>query len=117
MERVVSDHIWNYMETHSTETDLINTTDKWLSVLDQDKFVSLILDFTAAFDLIDYKILLKKWINDGLPKNAINWMKSYLNSRNQSMLMAPFLPHLQSVASHKGVASDHCCLLYTQMMQ
>lgn len=100
LERVVSHHIWKYMESnnlltraqhayrknHSTETALIDMTDEWLSALDQGKLVSLLLlDFTAAFDLIDHTILLKKLTHYGFSENAINWMSSYLNGRKESI--------------------------------
>ena len=100
LEKVVSDHIWNYMETnnlfthtqhayrknHSTETVLIDMTDAWLHALDQGKIVSiLLLDFSAAFDLIDHTILVKKLSHYGFSQNSINWMKSYLYGRKQSV--------------------------------
>lgn len=99
LERIVSDHIWTYMESnniltqaqhayrngHSTETALLHMTDEWLAALDQGKLVALLLlDFTSAFDLIDHDILLRKLTHYHFEDGAINWMTSYLTGRKQS---------------------------------
>uniref|UniRef100_A0A1A8N7A3 Reverse transcriptase domain-containing protein n=1 Tax=Nothobranchius pienaari TaxID=704102 RepID=A0A1A8N7A3_9TELE len=50
-----------YKAGHSTTTALAQITDHWLEEIDDKKLVGTIfLDLSAAFDVIDHKILLKK---------------------------------------------------------
>lgn len=39
---------------------------------------AVLLDFTAAFDLIDHKLLLEKLECYGFRPSAVSWMESYL---------------------------------------
>ena len=47
-----------YHKNHSTEIALMHMIDEWLSNLDGGNVVSLLLNFTAAFNLIDHTILI-----------------------------------------------------------
>ena len=44
-----------------------------------------LLDFSAAFDLIDHNLLLLKLKCYNFSDNAINWIKSYLNGRTSTV--------------------------------
>ena len=49
----------------------------------QMSLVLVLLDLSAAFDTVDYNIVLdqlKNWV--GLSGSAINWFKSYLKDRD-----------------------------------
>ena len=46
---------------HSTATALINLTDLWLQAADNGKLTAaLLLDLSAAFDLVDHQVLIGK---------------------------------------------------------
>lgn len=69
-------------------TALAHMNDQWLTHMDERKLVGAVLiDFTAAFDLIDDSILfakLKCWL-DGFSPLALTWMKSYICGRAQQV--------------------------------
>ena len=46
----------------------------------------LMVDLSAAFDMVDHNILLKKLVQFGLDSKAIARMESYLSGRSQSDL-------------------------------
>ena len=46
---------------------------------------ALLLDQSAAYDLLDHVILLKKLDRYGFHEDSIKWFKSYLNERSQSV--------------------------------
>ncbi len=51
-------------------------TDEWLEQIDAHRLAgAVILDFSAAFDLIDHEILLKKLECYGFSSPALSWMK------------------------------------------
>ena len=64
---------------HSTSTALAQMTDDWLKSIDDRKLVgAVLLDFSAAFDVIDHELLLGKLKYYGFKSAALSWMESYL---------------------------------------
>ena len=44
------------------------------------------LDMSAAFDVVDHQILLKKLAFYGFDEDSLNWIQNYLNGRPLKML-------------------------------
>ena len=75
-----------YRKNHSTCTALAQMTDEWLKSMDNKKMVGMVmLDFSAAFDVIDHDILLEKLKCYGFNTDAMCWVKSYLSERRQKV--------------------------------
>ena len=73
-----------YREGHSTSTALAQKTDDWLRGIDDKMIVgAVLLDFSAAFDIIDHILLLEKRMCYGFTLPAIMWIKSYLSNKTQ----------------------------------
>ena len=74
-----------YRPNHSTETALLRVHNDILIALDQQQITALIfLDLSAAFDIVDHAVLLSRLRNTiGLQDHALQWCKSYLESRPQ----------------------------------
>ena len=74
---------------HSTETALTCVHDDILKTIDDNKSVLLImLDLSAAFDTVDHDVLLERLKSGlGICGTALNWFKSYLSGRSQSVLI------------------------------
>ena len=64
-----------YREGHSKSTAITQMTD--------DKIIGGLLDFSAAFDIIDHSPLLEKYMCYAFTPPAIMWIKSYLPNRTQ----------------------------------
>ena len=79
----------SYRKFHSTETALTCVHDDILRAIDENKSVLLImLDLSAAFDTVDHDVLLERLKSGlGICGTALNWFKSYLSSRSQSVLI------------------------------
>ena len=45
----------------------------------------MMIDLSAAFDMVDHELLLKKLKLFGLDSSALRWVDSYLSSRYQSV--------------------------------
>ena len=103
IEKVVATRLFDHMTTnglheclqssydkyHSTETALTCIHDAILRVVYEKQCIILLsLDLSAAFDTFDHDILLsrlRKYI--GLRDTALNWFRSYLSQRQQSVLI------------------------------
>ena len=69
---------------HNTTTALIQMMDTWLEALEEGEVTAVImLDMSAAFDVVDHTILLDKLKLYGLTEGALTWVKSYLEGRSQ----------------------------------
>ena len=71
---------------HSTSTALIQMFDSWIEAFEDDEVSAvLMLDMSAAFDVVDHQILLNKLKLHGFEVSTLYWIKSYLSNRYQSV--------------------------------
>ena len=72
-----------YKPGHSTETALVKVQNEILTSIDQHGIVILILlDLSAAFDIIDHDVLFSRMENTlGITGPALEWFRSYLGDR------------------------------------
>ena len=102
LEKAVFQQVINYMEInmiihpshhgfrslHSTCTALLEMHDKWLCAIGRGEAVATVLvDLSAAFDVVDHSVLLNKLSIYGLSSNALSFMQSYLSGRQQVVLV------------------------------
>ena len=88
-----------YRPRHSTCTALTQMTDDWQCEIDNGRLMGIVLlDFSAAFDLINLFLLLDKLKQYGFTGTALNWMQSYLSNRKQTgFLMVVFQISVMSI--------------------
>ena len=73
---------------HSTASALIQMFDTWIDAFEQDEVSAVImLDMSAAFDVVDHSILLDKLALYGLEDETLHWISSYLDNRSQSVFV------------------------------
>ena len=99
LEWIVSRQLVNYLQTfdllpslqfgfrsgHSTETAVLRVLSDIIEAVDSGDVAALaLLDLSAAFDTVDYDILLRRMhLSFGLDGPALSWIRSYLHGRSQ----------------------------------
>ena len=78
-----------YRRGHSTETAVLKVYSDLINAISNGKFALLsLLDLTTAFDTVDHNILLHRLeIKFGFRGVPLQWMRSYLDGRTQSILL------------------------------
>ena len=83
---------------HSTVTALLQMFDTWIDAFEQNEVSAvLMLDMSAAFDVVDHAILLSKLELYGFRECALSWIASYLMNRSQSVYIEGHLSDSLSV--------------------
>ena len=73
-----------FVPLHNTSTAIIQMYDLWLEAAEKQELSSaLLLDLSAAFDLVQHSTLLDKLRIYNLSENSLSFMKSYLSNRKQ----------------------------------
>lgn len=90
--------LFKFRTFHSTESALLKVLNDICMVTDQgDSIVLVLLDLTAAFDMIDHNIViaqLKSYV--GLTGTVLGWFISYLKDRRISVRLRT---HMSSAAN------------------
>ena len=97
LERAVFQQLVEYLDTnnllspdhhgsrqgHNTAMALIQMYDQWLEHVDDGKMVGvMMIDISAAFDMVDHAILIEKLKIVGLTEGTFAWFRSYLSDRS-----------------------------------
>ena len=87
-----------YRAHHNTTTALIQMYDTWLEAAEAGTMAGVcLLDMSAAFDVVDHGLLIKKLELYGFQEDFLGWTKSYLSSRFQCVSIEGSLSRLQAV--------------------
>lgn len=87
----ISNHQHTYRVGYSTCAVLTQMCDSRLTAMNNSMLVGAILiDFNAAFDLVDHDLLIKKLNYYGFKASALMWVSSYLLNRTQKVFVNHF---------------------------
>ena len=72
----------------SRESQLVTTIRDFTNCLDsKEQIDAILLDFSKAFDKVDHQILISKLHKYGIQHSTLNWLKSFLSNREQTVVV------------------------------
>ena len=84
--KIFHPNLHGYRQNRSTQTALLAMYDRWVRAASMGQVSGVILlDLSAAFDLVDHDLLLKKLRIYGLQEDFLSWISSYLTDRYQAV--------------------------------
>ena len=103
-----------YRANHNTATALLQMYDSWINALESGKLAGIcLLDMSAAFDVVDHRLLLQKVSAYGFQEDVVAWLESYLNNRAQAVSINGDISELINIQSGVPQGSILGPLLYT----
>ena len=136
LERIVLSQLTSYLNTnsllphyqsayrkgHSTETALLKVFTDVIDATDSGDIALLsLLDMSAVFDTVDHLILLERLSRSfGFSDQTIDWIKSYLGGRSQSVHVSGDSSNSRSVTSgvpQGSVLGPIAFVLYTSDLE
>ena len=105
---------YTYRQNRSTQTALLQMYDRWVRAASQGQVSGVILiDLSAAFDLVDSGILIQKLRIYGLKDDILSWVLSYLTDKHQTAwidhVYSDFTPY--SIGLPQGSVLGHLLFL------
>ena len=86
INKILHPSLHGYRKNRSTLTSLLEMYHKWVEAASHGQVSgAVMLDLSAAFDLVSTDILLKKLRIYGLQRDFLDWMKDYMSDRQQSV--------------------------------
>ena len=86
--RILHSSHHGFRSAHSTCAALLQMYDTWVAAQAEGEIsADIMLDMSAAFDVVDHPILLNKMRFYGFSECSLNWLTSYLSNRSQSVLI------------------------------
>ena len=76
-----------FRKLHSTGTELCKIHDDLVSNTCHGKASLLVLDLSAAFDIVDHQLLLSYFSDCGVEGTALSWLESYLENGEQYVVI------------------------------
>ena len=102
-----------FRSSHSICTALLEMYDVWNEAQAQGKVsATVMLDLSAAFDVVDSFILVEKMKLYGFDESSMQWLSSYLTSRSQMVLIDGHLSSARPVTVGLPQGSILAPLLY-----
>ena len=84
--KIFHQNLHGYRQHRSTQTALLTMYDRWIKAAVAGQVSgAVLLDLSAAFDLVDPELLVTKLRIYGLDEDFLSWIHSYLTSRYQAV--------------------------------
>ena len=112
--QLLSQHHHGNVRGASTTTALLTLIDTWSQALDKGiDMLTLLVDQSAAFDIVEHKTLIRKLNSIGLSGDSLSLITDYLHNRKQTVSVETFTSdylHMNPLSVIQG--SGLSCIFY-----
>jgi hypothetical protein len=106
-------HQHGFRKSRSTQTALLSSYIKWKEAKSKKEWLGILMfDLSAAYDVLDTDILLKKAEICGFDIVALAWLKSYITNRVQCVKVGDALSEKVTLTCGIPQGSACSCLLF-----
>ena len=114
-------NLHGYRQNRSTQTALLQMYDRWIRAAAAGQVSGVVLiDLSAAFDLVDSDILIKKLRIYGLHEDFLQWVRSYLTDRHQAVwidhVFSEFVSHSIGVPQGSNLGPLFFLIYYNDLL-
>ena len=100
VNKILHPNLHGYRTNRSTQTALLQMYDRWVQAASKGQVSgAVLLDLSAAFDLVPADTLLRKLEVYGVDSDLLAWIKSYMSDRYQTV----WIDHVMSDFLHCDV--------------
>ena len=79
---------FGFLDGRTTVLQLLAALDKWTKIIDEGRTIDCVyFDFKKAFDKVPHQKRIYKAEQYGIKGDIINWIKSFLSSRTQQVVI------------------------------
>ena len=119
--KIFHPNLHGYRQNRSTMTALIQMYDRWVRAAAAGQVSGVIMiDLSAAFDLVDSDILIQKLRIYGVEEEFLLWIESYLNDRHQAVwidhIFSDFIAHSIGVPQGSNLGPLFFLIFYNDLM-
>ena len=84
--KIFHSNLHGYRQHRSTQTALMTMYDRWVKAAASGQVSGVVLlDLSAAFDLVDPQLLIQKLKIYGIKEDFLSWIQSYLTGKHQAV--------------------------------
>ena len=97
--KILNNHQYGFRKHHSTSHAILELVNSITNSFENKEFLlSIFLDLSKAFDIVNHDILLSKLFRYGIRGISLDWFRNYLTDRQQYVQIGHFKSFVRNIS-------------------